>query len=123
MRGHVRLTGSIADGPVEAPTNDTTRREAHWTRYSGDEWACYDALPPRVRARLRVHAYDPWAVNAFRLWRAWRRTRGGERAERALLRHLEHCEADECALFADAYRRDTGAAFPHLAAGATVLRA
>lgn len=108
---------------ISAERNDVTAREARWRRFAGDDWACFDALPAAVRSRLRNHAYDAWSVNALRLWRALRRERGAERAERALLLHIERCEAEERALFAEAYRSATGAALPHDAAGATVLRA
>ena len=106
----------------DSHTNDVTLREDHWRRHAGDDFACYDALPPRIRARLRVHAYDPWTSNALVLWRALRRERGSERAERALLRHLDRCEAEERGLFAEAFRASTGGPLPHEAAGATVLR-
>lgn len=103
--------------------NDTTLREAHWQRWPGDEWACFDALPQAVRRRLQQHAYDPWAVNALKLWQLFRRQTGSSaRAERRMLRHLDQCEALERTLFARAYAGRHRQALPHDAAGATVLR-
>ncbi|HWX46905.1 MAG TPA: DUF6525 family protein [Roseomonas sp.] len=103
--------------------NDITLRQDHWRRWSGDEWACFDALPPAVRQRLQQHAYDPWAVNTLKLWRMFlRQTGSSARAERRLLRHLDACEAQERALFAQDYVSRHRQPLPHLAAGATVLR-
>lgn len=103
--------------------NDITAREGRWRRWRGDEWACFDALPPAVRRRMQEHAYDPWAVNAHLLWRMFRRQLGSSaRAERRLLRHLDLCEAMERAEFAAAYRRAHGVPLPHEAAAASVLR-
>lgn len=113
----------VAESPaVSRGTNDVTGRRARWHRRPGDDWACYDALPPAIRTRLRAHAYDPWTVNALLLWRSLRRERGAARAERALLRHFDRCEADEQTLFAATYRAATGAPLPHEAAAATILR-
>ncbi|MBE7211017.1 MAG: hypothetical protein INR65_08355 [Gluconacetobacter diazotrophicus] len=81
-------------------------------------------MPPAIRARLATHAYDPWTVNACLLWHRLRRLHGSPvRAERAMLRALDHHERLERALFAAEYRARHGAAFPHDAAAATVLRA
>jgi hypothetical protein len=103
--------------------NDITLRQDHWRRWPGDEWDCFDALPPAVRQRLQQHAYDPWAVNALKLWQLFRRQTGSsQRAERRLLRHLEACEAQERALFAQGYAAKHGQPLPHEAAAATVLR-
>lgn len=103
--------------------NDITLREAHWQRWPGDEWACFDALPATVRRRLQQHAYDPWAVNALKLWQIFRRQTGSSaRAERRMLRHLDQCEALERELFARAYAGRHRQALPHVAAGASVLR-
>jgi hypothetical protein len=106
-----------------APLNDVTEREAIWRRWPGDDWAAFDALPPAIRRRLQGHAYDGWSVNALMLWRSFRRQTGSSaRAERRLLRYLDECEALERDAFADAYRQQTGADLPHVAARATVLR-
>jgi hypothetical protein len=103
--------------------NDITLRQGHWRRWPGDEWDCFDALPPTVRQRLQQHAYDPWAVNALKLWLLFRRQTGSsQRAERRLLRHLDACEAQERALFAQEYAARHGRPLPHEAAAATVLR-
>ncbi|WP_245870501.1 DUF6525 family protein [Teichococcus rhizosphaerae] len=103
--------------------NDTTAREGRWRRWPGDEWACFDALPPAIRQRMQAHAYDPWAVNALLLWRMFRRQTGSSaRAERRLLRHLDQCEALEREAFAAAYRAAHGQPLPHDAAGASILR-
>ncbi|UZO90845.1 Hypothetical protein RMP42_04743 [Roseomonas mucosa] len=105
------------------PGNDNTVREAVWRRWEGDEWACFDALPPAVRRRMQDHAYDAWAVNAHLLWRLWRRRHASsERAERLLLRHLDRCEALERAAFDAAHRQRHGMALPHVLAGVPVLR-
>jgi hypothetical protein len=111
--------------PADAPgggNNDVTERERLWQRFAGDEWACFDALPPALRRRMHEHAYDAWAVNALRVWRAERRRIGSARAERRLLRWLDECEALERAAFAEAYARRYAASLPHEAAGATILR-
>jgi hypothetical protein len=103
--------------------NDMTCRQDQWHRWPGDEWACFDALPPSVRRRLQQHAYDPWAVNAMKLWRLFRRQTGSsQRAERRLLRHLDHCEALERAMFAARYAETYGQQLPHMAAGVAILR-
>jgi hypothetical protein len=103
--------------------NDVTERERIWRRWTGDDWAAFDALPPSVRRRMQVHAYDAWSVNALMLWRSFRRRTGSSaRAERRLLRYLDECEALERQAFADAHRQATGCPLPHDAAGATVLR-
>ena len=103
--------------------NDNTVRETAWRRWEGDEWACFDALPPAVRRRMQDHAYDAWAVNAHLLWRLWRRRHASsERAERLLLRHLDRCEALERADFDAAHRQRHGTALPHVLAGVPVLR-
>jgi hypothetical protein len=106
-----------------APGNNVTLRQEHWRRWPGDEWACFDALPATVRQRLQQHAYDPWAVNALKLWQMFRRQTGSsQRAERRLLRHLDACEAQERALFAEGYFSRHDQPLPHVAAEATVLR-
>lgn len=103
--------------------NDLTAREAIWRRFAGDDWACFDALPPAIRRRLHEHAYDAWAVNALLLWRSFRRKLGcSARAERRLLRYLDTCEALERAAFAENHRATHGCSLAHLAAGASVLR-
>ena len=103
--------------------NDVTERERIWRRWPGDDWAAFEALPPRIRRRIQEHAYDAWAVNALMLWRAFRRQTGSSaRAERRLLRWLDACEADERQAFAAAHRQRTGAELPHLAARASVQR-
>lgn len=109
--------------PVRAPSNDVTPREGMWRRIAGNDWAAFEALPPAVRARVREHAYDAWAVNALVLWRMFRRrTASNAHAERRLLRYLDECEALERAAFSDALRQDHGAPLRHVAARATVLR-
>ena len=35
-------------------TNDVTERERIWQRFTGDDWTCFDALPPALRRRLRT---------------------------------------------------------------------
>jgi hypothetical protein len=108
---------------MAASGNDVTLRDDHWQRWPGDEWACFDALPPSVRQRLQQHAYDPWAVNALKLWQLFRRQTGSsQRAERRLLRHLDACEAQERSLFSEAYVTQHSQPLPHVAAEATVLR-
>jgi hypothetical protein len=108
---------------VAGSGNDVTLREGHWQRWPGDEWACFDALPPGVRHRLQQHAYDPWAVNALKLWQLFRRQTGSsQRAERRMLRYLDACEAQERSLFAEAYTDRHNHPLPHVAAAATVLR-
>ena len=103
--------------------NDGTFRTDIWQRFAGDGWAAFDALPPRIRARLREHAYDAWAVNALMLWRRYRRSHATpERAERALLRYLTHCENLERRAFAAAWAARCGSALPHVQAGASVMR-
>ncbi|MFC3127119.1 DUF6525 family protein [Pseudoroseomonas globiformis] len=103
--------------------NNVTLRQEHWRRWPGDEWACFDALPAGIRQRLQQHAYDPWAVNALKLWRLFRRQTGSsQRAERRLLRYLDQCEAQERSLFAAAYAGRHSQPLPHDAAGASILR-
>lgn len=103
--------------------NDGTFREAIWRRYTGDEWAAFDALPPRIRARLWEHAYDAWAVNALILWKRYRRLhRSLDRAERALERYLTHCEYLERRAFAAAWTERFGIPLPHDTARVSVLR-
>ncbi len=103
--------------------NDRSPRHALWRRYTGDDWAAFDALPAAIRRRLQEHVYDAWTVNALMLWRAFRRKRdSAERAQRALLRYLDQCEQWEREAFAAAYQRSYGTALPHMAAGATVQR-
>lgn len=104
-------------------SNDVTLRALFWRRLDGNSWDAFDALPPVIRRRLHEHAYDPWAVNALRLWRLIRRRTGcPRRAERRLLWHIRDCEARELATFAAAWRARHGTAYPHAAAGASVLR-
>ena len=111
------------DAKNRDPINDGTFRNEIWRRFAGDEWAAFDALPPRIRARLREHAYDAWAVNALMLWRQYRRSHPTpERAERALLRYLTHCENLERRAFAAAWAARCGSALPHVQAGASVRR-
>jgi Family of unknown function (DUF6525) len=103
--------------------NDRSPRHTMWRRFTGDDWAAFDALPAVVRQRLCEHAYDAWTVNALILWRAFRRKRdSAQRAQRALLRYLDICEQLEREAFAAAYQRAYGSMLPHVAAGATVLR-
>ncbi len=104
--------------------NDGTVRHRVWRRFAGDDWAAFDALPPPIRVRLSEHAYEPWTVNAAKLWRHFRHLhRKPAHAERAMLRYLDHCERLERQMFAAAYRARHGLPLPHEAAGATVLRA
>ncbi|MBE9607050.1 hypothetical protein IAI18_19470 [Acetobacteraceae bacterium H6797] len=111
------------DPVASSADNDVTAREGVWFRHEGDDWACYDALPPAIRRRLQAHAYDPWAANAHLLWRDFRRRHASSaRAERALLRHFDRCERDERSAFDAAYRAAHGGPLPHIAAGATVQR-
>jgi len=112
------MTAATATGR----TNDVTERERIWERFAGDDWTCFDALPPALRQRLREHAYDAWAVNAWTAWRTERRRVGSARAERRLLRWLDECERLERAAFGESYRRRYEAALPHDAARVTVLR-
>ncbi|WP_338661939.1 DUF6525 family protein [Pararoseomonas sp. SCSIO 73927] len=103
--------------------NDTTARDAAWLRHAGDDWACYDSLPPQIRRRMQQHAYDPWSVNTLRLWRLFRRRHASSaRAERTLLNHLDRLEAMERDIFDAAHRQAHGAPLPHVAARASVLR-
>ncbi|MFH5927089.1 DUF6525 family protein [Roseomonas xinghualingensis] len=103
--------------------NDVTSRDAIWYRYDGDDWDSYDALPPGVRRRMQDHAYDPWAVNMFKVWKLFRRRHASSvRAERSLLNHLDLCERMELEEFDITHRRATGTALPHVAAGVSVLR-
>ncbi|MCR0984666.1 DUF6525 family protein [Roseomonas populi] len=103
--------------------NDTTARDTAWFRHPGDDWACYDSLPPRIRRRMQQHAYDPWSVNTLRLWRIFRRRHASSaRAERTLLNHLDRLEAMERSIFDAAHRHAHGASLPHVAARASVLR-
>ncbi len=103
--------------------NDHSPRHALWRRYSGDDWAAFDALPAAIRQRLHDHAYDAWTVNTLMLWRAFRRKRdSAARAQGALLRYLDLCEQWEREAFAAAYRRAHGTVLPHLGAGASVQR-
>lgn len=103
--------------------NDITFRERMWRRFGGDDWACFDALPPVIRERIQEHAYDAWSVNALMLWLHYRRLHPtAERAQRALLRYLDHCERLERRAFAEDYIRRHGASLPHEAAGIAVLR-
>lgn len=104
-------------------SNDVTFRALFWRRLDGDAWDAFDALPPAIRRRLHEHAYDPWAVNALELWRLIRRRTGcPHRAARRLLWYIRDCEARELAAFAAAWRARHGTAYPHVAAGASVLR-
>ena len=109
---------------MQAPSpNDVTERPRLWRRLAGDDWEAFDALPPRLRQRLREHSYDAWSVNALALWRLFRRRTGSsERAERRLLNHIDRCEALERQDFAAAHAARWGVALPHQAARATVLR-
>lgn len=105
------------------PLNDATARDGMWTRFQGDDWACFDELPAAVRRRIQEHAYDAWAVNALAFFREARRKRAStERAVRATVHLLERCERDERAAFSEEYERRWGAPLPHEAAAATVLR-
>lgn len=112
----------LATPTAAAGSNDVTERENIWQRFAGDDWSCFDALPPALRQRLREHAYDAWAVNAWTAWRTERRRLGSVRAQRRLLRWLDECERLERAAFAETYRRRYNAALPHDAAQATTLR-
>lgn len=104
---------------TEISSNDGTVRNEIWRRYTGDDWAAYDALPEKVRARMREHAYDPWAVNTLIVWRRYRQQHASSyRAERAVLRFLDECERMERLAFASTQ----GGSLPHDAAGASVLR-
>ncbi|WP_424812234.1 DUF6525 family protein [Roseococcus sp. YIM B11640] len=106
------------------PANAVTAREGRWRRWTGDDWAAFDALPPAIRQRIQEHAYDVWSVNAMIAWRAFRRQTGSSmRAERRLMRWLDECEALERRAFAQDYRRRHRLPLPHDAARATVLRA
>lgn len=103
--------------------NDVSPRAEIWRRFDGDEWDCFDSLPPAVRRRLTEHAYDAWSVNALKLWRMFRRhLASSARAERRLMNYLDKCEALELEAFARNYRSSFGQALPHVAAQATVLR-
>jgi hypothetical protein len=115
------MTSACATRPAFR-SNDVTERERIWHRFAGDDWACFDALPPALRQRLREHAYDAWAVNAWTAWRTERRRVGSARAQRRLLRWLNECERLERAAFAERYYRQSHAPLPHDAAQATVLR-
>ncbi|WP_052402591.1 DUF6525 family protein [Muricoccus aerilatus] len=104
--------------------NDVSPREEMWRRWHGDEWSALEALPGAVRRRIQEHAYDAWSVNVLMLWRMFRRrTASSARAERRLLRYLDECEAMEQAAADAAHRRIYGVPLPHVAAGASVLRA
>ena len=108
---------------AQQATNDGTIREEIWRRYSGDDWAAFDQLPPAIRRRLAEYAYDAWSVNTLILWRRYRRLHGtAEKAERVLLRYLDFCERLERRAFAEVYARDHGATLPHIAADVPVLR-
>jgi len=108
---------------VTPQSNDNTVRDLIWRRYDGDAWSAFDQLPVAIRRRLNEHAYDPWTVNALILWRHYRQTYPTvARAERAMLRYLDYCERLERRAFAEDYAQRHGAALPHEAAGAAVLR-
>lgn len=103
--------------------NDRTVRADIWTRFDGDDWAAFDALPAPIRQRLHEHAYDAWAVNALMLWKSFRRRHASSaRAVRTLLNYLDECEMLERAAFDARHRTDFGAPLPHVAAGGSVLR-
>lgn len=104
---------------TEASSNDGTVRDQIWRRFPGDEWDAYDALPERIRARMREHAYDAWAFNTLVVWRHYRQKHASSaRAERSVLRFLENCEREERAAFASAQGSKTA----HDAARASILR-
>ncbi len=106
-----------------ARVNDVTVRPEVWRRFPGDDWAAFEALPARVRARLHEHAYDGWSVNALMLWKAFRQKQASSaRAERRLLHYLDQCERLEREGYDAQHRLAHGAPLPHVAARATVLR-
>jgi hypothetical protein len=105
-------------------SNGATNCEQRWRRRTGDCWACFDALPSPVRWRMQQNAYDVRSVNALMLWRSFRRQLASFcKAERHLLRYLEQCGSLERTDYAAAYRDRHGMPLPHVAAGASVLRA
>ena len=104
--------------------NERTSRHEIWQRFSGDDWAAFDALPATVRQRVADHAYDAWSVNVMILWQRYKRLYGRTpRAERALIRYLDYCERLEREAFAQRYAQTHGGVLPHDAAAGTVLRA
>nr|WP_310889112.1 DUF6525 family protein [Gluconacetobacter dulcium] len=115
--------GGTEAGTLPVAGNERTVRHEMWRRYDGDDWEAFDVLPPAIRQRVAEHAYDAWSVNVMVLWRHYRRLHGRTpRAERALIRYLDYCERLERAAFAARYAQAYGAALPHDAAGATILR-
>lgn len=103
--------------------NERTLRHEMWRRYTGDDWAAFDALPTTIRERVAAHAYDAWSVNVMMLWQHYKRLYGRTmRAERALIRYLDYCERLEREAFSSRYNDVYGMDLPHDAACATVLR-
>lgn len=111
--------------PQHSPNsiNDRTHRTEIWHRFDGDDWDAFDQLPTDIRQRLNNHVYDAWSVNALMLWKHYKRIYGRTpRAERALIKYLDYCERLEREDFADRYKAEYGAIYPHDAAQATILR-
>lgn len=109
--------------PEARNDNERTLRHEMWRRYTGDDWAAFDALPAAIRKRVAEHAYDAWSVNVMILWQHYKRLYGRTpRAERALIRYLDYCERLERAAFASRYTEAYRAVLPHEAACVAVLR-
>ena len=49
-----RLASAMTAATATVRTNDVTERERIWQRFTGDDWTCFDALPPALRQRLRT---------------------------------------------------------------------
>ena len=109
--------------PEATHDNERTLRHEIWRRYTGDDWAAFDALPATIRRRVTEHAYDAWSVNVMMLWQHYKRVYGRTaRAERALIRYLDYCERLEREAFASRYSAAYNADLPHDAARASILR-
>lgn len=120
------LPGSFAsekESRQEDSSNERTLRHEMWRRFDGDDWDAFDQLPPSVRQRVTMHAYDAWSVNVLILWRHYKGIYGrNARAERALIRYLDYCERLERQAFASCYTETHGQPLPHDAAQVGVLR-
>jgi hypothetical protein len=87
------------------------------------DMAAFDALPARLRRAVAGAPYPPDARALGELIFGLRLAGYSQAAAVEMVLHaLPAAEADNLARFAAAYERRHGAPYPHLAAGATLLR-
>jgi hypothetical protein len=102
------------------------------TKFHGDPWATYDALPAAVRLALQQHNLNVCSHHTNQRWRDVERAARRAQADGYLVLRdelvsmfvsaVEQSELAEIDLYAEQFTRAYSTPYPHVAAQASILR-